>query len=148
MESCCFLQVLRHMCEGLVALLMDRADYNKYMMRSVARDLLASLVFRPMMQHLTPYNINKVLPWDMLNPQTARVSCICGFVVHTSMCHVVLHYTAVACLHAQTHCHMRSLAVSTCSIALPPPHHWPSRSLDPGMSARACASGGCISQSM
>ena len=49
------------MCEGLVAVLMDRADYNKYMMRSVARDLLASLVFRPMMQHLTPYNINKVI---------------------------------------------------------------------------------------
>lgn len=62
MGSCRLLQVLRHMCEGLVALLMDRADYNKYMMRSVARDLLASLVFRPMMQHLTPYNINKVLP--------------------------------------------------------------------------------------
>ena len=54
------LQVLRHMCEGLVALLMDRADYHKFMMRSVARDLLASLVFRPIMQHMTPYNINKV----------------------------------------------------------------------------------------
>ncbi len=39
---------------------MDRADYNKFMMRSVARDLLASLVFRPIMQHMTPYNINKV----------------------------------------------------------------------------------------
>ena len=62
MGSCRLLQVLRHMCEGLVALLMDRGDYNKYMMRSVARDLLASLVFRPMMQHLTPYNINKVRP--------------------------------------------------------------------------------------
>ena len=48
------------MCEGLVALLMDRADYQKFMMRSVARDLLASLVFRPIMQHMTPYNINKV----------------------------------------------------------------------------------------
>ena len=48
------------MCEGLVALLMDRVDYDKYMMRSVARDLLSSLVFRPMMQHMTPYNINKV----------------------------------------------------------------------------------------
>ena len=54
------MQVLRHMCEGLVALLMDRADYHKFMMRSVARDLLASLVFRPLMQHMTPYNINKV----------------------------------------------------------------------------------------
>lgn len=54
-------KVLRHMCEGLVALLMDRADYHKFMMRSVARDLLASLVFRPIMQHMTPYNINKVL---------------------------------------------------------------------------------------
>ena len=58
------------MCEGLVALLMDRADYNKYMMRSVARDLLASLVFRPIMQHLTPYNINKVTP--------AHTCCICA----------------------------------------------------------------------
>lgn len=48
------------MCEGLVALLMDRADYHKFMMRSMARDLLASLVFRPIMQHMTPYNINKV----------------------------------------------------------------------------------------
>ena len=48
------------MCEGLVALLMDRADYHTFMMRSVARDLLASLVFRPIMQHMTPYNINKV----------------------------------------------------------------------------------------
>ena len=54
------MQVLRHMCEGLVALLMDRPDYHKFMMRSVARDLLASLVFRPIMQHMTPYNINKV----------------------------------------------------------------------------------------
>lgn len=54
-------KVLRHMCEGLVALLMDRADYQKFMMRSVARDLLASLVFRPMIQHMSPYNINKVL---------------------------------------------------------------------------------------
>ncbi|KAA6429701.1 MAG: phox domain-containing [Trebouxia sp. A1-2] len=52
-------KVLRHMCEGLVALLMDRVDYHKFMMRSVARDLLASLVFRPIMQHMTPYNINK-----------------------------------------------------------------------------------------
>ncbi len=54
------MQVLRHMCEGLVALLMDRPDYHKFMMRSVARDLLASLVFRPIMQHMTPYNVNKV----------------------------------------------------------------------------------------
>ena len=59
---CWVVQVLRHMCEGLVALLMERADYHKFMMRSVARDLLASLVFRPIMQHMTPYNINKVLP--------------------------------------------------------------------------------------
>ena len=58
------------MCEGLVALLMDRADYNKYMMRSVARDLLASLVFRPIMQHLTPYNINKV--------RLPHTCCICS----------------------------------------------------------------------
>ena len=50
------------MCEGLVALLMERSDYQKLMMRSVARDLLASLVFRPIMQHITPYNINKVPP--------------------------------------------------------------------------------------
>ena len=60
-DTCGLMQVLRHMCEGLVALLMDRTDYHKFMMRSVARDLLASLVFRPIMQHMTPYNINKVL---------------------------------------------------------------------------------------
>lgn len=39
---------------------MDRADYHKLMMRVVARDLLASLIFRPIMQHTTPYNLNKV----------------------------------------------------------------------------------------
>lgn len=48
------------MCDGLVAFLMDRADYSKFMMRVVARDLLASLIFRSIMQHTTPYNINKV----------------------------------------------------------------------------------------
>ena len=68
------------MCEGLVALLMDRADYNKYMMRSVARDLLASLVFRPMMQHLTPYNINKVLPLGHAVP----TDCI-GIFLHVAL---------------------------------------------------------------
>ena len=55
------------MCEGLVAFLMDRADYNKFMMRVVARDLLASLIFRPIMQHTTPYNINKVRLAELLS---------------------------------------------------------------------------------
>ena len=72
------------MCEGLVALLMDRADYHKFMMRSVARDLLASLVFRPIMQHLTPYNINKVtLPHTCcicaactVMPRSANMLCV------------------------------------------------------------------------
>ena len=54
------MQVCRHMCEGLVAFLLDRADYNKFMMRVVGRDLLASLIFRSIMQHTTPYNVNKV----------------------------------------------------------------------------------------
>ena len=64
------MQVCRQMCEGLVAFLMDKADYSKLMMRVVARDLLASLIFRPIMQHMTPYNINKV--W---RPITAAHNC-------------------------------------------------------------------------
>ena len=73
-------QVLRHMCEGLVALLMDRPDYHKFMMRSVARDLLASLVFRPIMQHMTPYNINKV---------HSSLQAACMLLVSLSCCCIV-----------------------------------------------------------
>lgn len=58
---------------------MDRADYNKFMMRVVARDLLASLIFRSIMQHTTPYNINKVGTAKFLScSQVTKVSCVCG----------------------------------------------------------------------
>ena len=78
------------MCEGLVALLMDRADYQKFMMRSVARDLLASLVFRPMIQHMSPYNINKVLLLPLehaalrqtLHLWPGRLWSSCSFMLH------------------------------------------------------------------
>lgn len=39
---------------------MERNDHAKVMMRSVARELLATCVFRALMGLLTPYNINKV----------------------------------------------------------------------------------------
>lgn len=75
------------MCEGLVALLMDRADYHKFMMRSVARDLLASLVFRPIMQHMTPYNINKVLILATCLMQAHHVKVLCfGLAQAHSLC--------------------------------------------------------------
>lgn len=89
------MQVLRHMCEGLVALLMDRVDYHKFMMRSVARDLLASLVFRPIMQHMTPYNINKVQTWlQAACMLLGSLSSCC--VVSLSLSSLLTHDEAVA----------------------------------------------------
>ena len=54
-----WLQVIQTICEGIVAFLMERSDHAKVMMRSVARELLATCVFRALMGLLTPYNINK-----------------------------------------------------------------------------------------
>lgn len=56
-----FVQVLHTICEGVVAFLLDRSDHAKAMMRSVARELLATCVFRPLLGLVTPYYINKVL---------------------------------------------------------------------------------------
>lgn len=42
-----------------MAFLMERNDHSKVMMRSVARELLATCVMRPLMGLATPYNINK-----------------------------------------------------------------------------------------
>jgi len=54
------MQVIHTMSEGIVAFLMERGDHAKVMMRSVARELLATCVLRALMGQITPYNINKV----------------------------------------------------------------------------------------
>lgn len=56
--------MIQAICEGIVAFLMERSDHSKVMMRSVARELLATCVFRALMGLLTPYNINKVILRD------------------------------------------------------------------------------------
>ena len=53
------MQVIHTISEGIVAFLMERGDHAKVMMRSVARELLATCVLRALMNQITPYNINK-----------------------------------------------------------------------------------------
>lgn len=57
------MQVIHTISEGLVAFLMERSDHAKTMMRSVARELLATCVLRQIILQFTPYNINKVRPF-------------------------------------------------------------------------------------
>ncbi len=106
------MQVLRHMCEGLVALLMDRPDYHKFMMRSVARDLLASLVFRPIMQHMTPYNINKVHS-SLQAACMLLVSLSCRCIVSLSLSSLLTHDESFACEGL----HVAFVALSACITA-------------------------------
>lgn len=53
-------QVLKAVSEGLTALLLDRGDGRVPMIRSIARELLATAVLRNLMFFFTPYTLNKV----------------------------------------------------------------------------------------
>jgi PXA domain len=54
-------QVIRMVSEGLAAFVLERSDSSKTMVRSVARELLASCVLRNLTFYFTPYTLNKVL---------------------------------------------------------------------------------------
>lgn len=47
--------------EGLAAFVLERSDSSRTMVRSAARELLASCVLRNLMFYFTPYTLNKVL---------------------------------------------------------------------------------------
>lgn len=53
------MQMLRAISQGFVNLLLDPSDSSKATTRSIARELLAGCVFRPLLMWCTPYHINK-----------------------------------------------------------------------------------------
>ena len=75
-------QVLKAVSEGLTALLLDRGDGRVPMIRSIARELLATAVLRNLMFFFTPYTLNKVRA-----PPCARAQAWC------------LHVGAFLCVH-------------------------------------------------
>ncbi len=59
--------------EGLAAFVLERSDSSKTMVRSVARELLASCVLRNLMFYFTPYTLNKV--WHNHACKTTFMRC-------------------------------------------------------------------------
>lgn len=55
------LQMLRAVSDGLVGCLLDPGDSGRVATRSVARELLAGCVLRPLMMWTTPYFANKAV---------------------------------------------------------------------------------------
>lgn len=65
--------MLQQLAQGMATCLMDKSDAAKPMMRSAARELLASCVLRPIVHLFTPYNIHKVLH----SAPALRCACVC-----------------------------------------------------------------------
>lgn len=53
------LQVLRHIADGMVQHMLERADYQQAGVRAAGRELLASCVLRQLILFFTPHNANK-----------------------------------------------------------------------------------------
>jgi hypothetical protein len=53
--------MLRAVSDGLVGALLDRGDAARVATRSVARELLAGCVLRPLLMWATPYFANKAV---------------------------------------------------------------------------------------
>ena len=61
------LQVLRHLADGMVQHMLERADYQQAGVRAAGRELLASCVLRQLILFFTPHNANKACPALLLS---------------------------------------------------------------------------------
>ncbi len=86
-----FMQVLRHISDGMVQHMLERADYHQAGVRAAGRELLASCVLRQLILFFTPHNANKVVPCQTHSQQGALrsdkyLSSVCPLSFWNNVC--------------------------------------------------------------